>query len=78
MTTWHKASDLPPPMVPEVEIVYWDGCYLCRIFGAYDHSEGEWYVGGEPLIDSDTPEWEVRYWAYPRLLPTAEPRQEEK
>ncbi len=71
MTTWHPASEPPSNAVPEVEILYWDGTYLCRIFGGYDHDEADWYVGGEPLIDPDTPEWEVRWWAYPRLMPSA-------
>ena len=80
MTTWHEASDLPPRPVPEVEILYWDGCYMCRIFGGYDHENGDWYVGGEPLIEPGT-DWEVRYWAYPRLIPhddSVQPKQEQK
>ena len=67
MTTWHEANDLPPYGIPEVEIVYWDGSYLCRCFGAYDHDAGGWYVSQEPL---ETDGFEVRYWAYPRLLPS--------
>jgi hypothetical protein len=71
MTTWHPASELPPIQIPELEILYWDGTYLCRIFGTYDVEYKDWFVGGEALIESDTPEWEVRWWAYPRLVPPA-------
>ena len=63
MTAWHNSKDLPPMSMPELEILYWDGCYMCRVFGTYDHAEKDWYVCGEPLIDEDTPDWEVKYWA---------------
>ena len=53
MTTWHKASNPPPPpppmQIPELEILYWDGCCVCRTFGTYDHEEKDWYVGGRTL-----------------------------
>ncbi len=64
--TWHTANDLPPIQIPELEILYWDGTYVCRCFGTYDHEMKAWYTCQEPL---ETDGFEVRHWAYPRLMP---------
>lgn len=31
----------------EVEIAFWDGCYMCRCFGGY--TDYSWWIGDEPL-----------------------------
>jgi len=70
MSEWISVEDrLPEQNDREVDIAFWDGTYMCRIYGAYDHDAGAWYVGQMPLIEEDTPEWKVTHWKYPTPLP---------
>lgn len=48
---WVAVSE-SKPTDDEVEIAFWDGTLMCRIFGAWDAREGAWYAGGEPLEGS--------------------------
>ena len=42
MSEWIKPTK-KPPISEEVEIAFWDGCYVVRMFGAY--TEDGWYSG---------------------------------
>ncbi len=67
MSKWISVEDrLPLVDNEEVEIAFWDGCYMCRTFGAYEHSDNDWYVGQEPFLE---PDWTVTHWRYPDALP---------
>ncbi len=67
---WISVEDrLPAPDNDEVEIAFWDGVYMCRIFGAYDYDKKDWYVSQGLLVDVDTPDWKVTHWREPEPLP---------
>lgn len=62
---WAKAK-CPFPKLPEVEIAFFDGTLMCRIFGCYDHKEGAWYVNGEPFEQNG---FKVTHWRTASNLP---------
>jgi len=72
---WIPVGDrLPEPDNQEIEIAFWDGCYMCRVFGAYDAEMEEdpnydgigWCVAQEPLNANGLT---VTHWRYPVALP---------
>lgn len=50
----------------ELEIAFWDGCYMCRIFGVYDLEMEAWYSCQEPIEEDG---FVVTHWRYPVALP---------
>jgi hypothetical protein len=62
---WHVAADdLPPYNHDEVEVAFWDGSDMCRIFATL-FPDGEWWAGQDRL-DED---FEIVYWRYPTPMP---------
>jgi hypothetical protein len=60
MSDWIGVDDQLPTSNNEVEIAFFDGCYMCRIFGAYEASN--WWLGDEILED-------VTHWREATPLP---------
>ena len=72
MSEWRKVADeLPyPDNEVEIEVAFWDGVYMCRMFGAY--TEDGFYVGEAPL----EPSFKVTHWkeCYPLPEPPTQPK----
>ena len=66
MAEWIPVSERRPEDPSEVEIVYWDGVEMCRIFGSY--IERVWWSGPDEIEGFGI---YVTHWKYPTPLPKA-------
>ena len=62
---WISVDDRLPLHNNEVEIAFWDGCYMCRAFGIFEY--GEWMSCGDE-IEEDR-QFRVTHWREATPLP---------